>query len=267
MTLIHSKFALAGRLLAGLGIIASVAAPAAAVVPIEIRVETQAPGLQATTATFSVGGVENFDARNSGSGQLFSTDFGTGGAIKGSYSGVDVLGADVYGGAGGTGNYAVTFSSEGYSLDLTSTIAGGINYFGYWLSALDAGNNVKFFSKGKLLFTFDPVDVLNAISTFANPGSYFGNPNAPHTGANSGEPYVFLNFFNNQGSFDRIVFAETPQSGGYESDNHTVGHFLTKGTGTVIETAAVPEAATWLMLIGGFAMVGMSRRRLRSVAA
>ena len=246
------------------------AAAASAAVPFDVRYESEAPGIQTTTATFSTGGVETFDTLPGGSGESFTTDFGTAGAITGSYSNVQINGADQYGGAGGTGQYAVTFSSTGYSLDLASTVAGGVNYFGYWLSALDSGNQVTFYSKGQLLFTFNPQDVINAVNSHANPGDYYGNPNSPYR-VNGGQPYVFLDFFDDKGSFDKVVFAENPEQGGYESDNHTVGHFLTKGTGTGVPLSpgsfpgAVPEPASWAMMLAGFGLVGLGARRRRMV--
>jgi hypothetical protein len=245
------------------------AATAGAVVPFDVRYESEAVGIQNTTATFSVSGVETFEEQTASCnmcGQTFTTDFGTGGAITGKYSDVAVIGADQYGGAGGTGNYAVTFTGAGYSLDLSSTIPGGVNYFGYWLSALDRGNQVSFYSKGALLFTFNPQDVINAVNTHADHAQYYGNPNAPFKGQDSGEPYIFLDFFNDKGTFDKVVFAEIPQSGGYESDNHTVGHFLTKGTGTSVPltlSGAVPEPASWAMMLAGFGLVGIGARRRR----
>ncbi len=250
------------------------ATAAGAVVPFDVRYESESVGVQNTTATFSVGGVETFDAAPLGYRTTYTTDFGTGGAITGTYSGAQILNADQYGGAGGSGQYAVTFASSGYSLDLASTIPGGVNYFGYWLSALDGGNQVTFYSKGKLLFTFNPNDVIGAVNAHADHANYYGNPNAPFKGNNSGEPYIFLNFFNDTGSFDKVVFAEIPQQGGYESDNHTVGHFLTKGTGTGVPLSpgsfpgAVPEPAMWAMMLVGFGLVGVSvRRRERTVVA
>ncbi len=250
---------------------ATFAAAASAAIPISVLYESEAPGMQATTATLSVGGVETFDTRALGGSTSFTTSFGSGGAITGSYTGVQIINADQYGGAGGSGQYAVTFSNTGYSLDLASTVPGGVNYFGYWLSALDHGNQVSFFSRGKLLFVFNPQDVINAVNAGANPGAYYGNPNNPYQGANRGEPYIFLNFFADRGSFDKIIFAENPQSGGYESDNHTIGRFLTKGTGTAVPLllsagGAVPEPATWAMLVAGMGLVGATMRRRRGTA-
>ncbi len=243
------------------------ASAAAAVLPFDVRYESESVGIQNTTATFSVGGVETFDTQALGYNSSFTTDFGTGGAISGTYTGAQILNADQYGGAGGNGQYAVTFGTGGYALDLTSTIPGGVNYFGYWLSALDHGNAVTFYSHGHQLFTFNPQDVIDAVNAHADHASYYGNPNANRLGQNSGEPYIFLNFFNDAGTFDRVVFAENPQVGGYESDNHTVGHFLTKGTGTGVPLSnPVPEPTTWALLFAGFGMVGFAARRRRNMA-
>ena len=243
------------------------ATAASAVLPFSVSYESEAAGLQHTTATFSTGGVETFDGVPLSGSENFLTDFGTAGRILGQYDSVAVINADQYGGAEGAGQYAVTFSSSGYSLDLSTTIRGGVNYFGYWLSALDSGNTVSFYSDGKLLFTFNPQDVIAAVNANATPAQYYGNPNAPYSHANSSEPYIFLNFFNDTGHFDRVVFAENPQRGGYESDNHTVGHFLTKGTGTSFPlsggfpVAGVPEPGSWMMLLAGFGIVGVAARR------
>jgi hypothetical protein len=45
------------------------------------------PGVQNTTAKFSVMGVETFNEQPVGIGPGFTTDFGTAGAITGTYSG------------------------------------------------------------------------------------------------------------------------------------------------------------------------------------
>jgi hypothetical protein len=251
--------------------IASLSAPAAAVVPFDIRIESEKPGMQTTTATFNTGGVQNFDEAKTGTGQTLKTDFGTDGAIKGVYTNLEVRKADQYGGAGGAGRYAVTFDSKGFTLDLSTAITGGVNYFGYWLSALDRGNKVTFLRAGQELFTFNPEDVLAGLSKTGDAKSYYSNPNRNYAGKNASEPYVFVNFFSNKGGFDQIHFFEDPRGGGYESDNHTVGNFATKGTGTQItvsEPGSVPEPAVWATMILGLGMVGAtSRKRNRAVAA
>ena len=114
---------------------------------------------------------------------------------------------------------------------------------------------------GRELFTFNPEDVIAGLEKTGNATSYCGNPNEKFAGKNSGEPYVFVNFFSDIGGFDQIRFAENPAAGGYESDNHTVGNFLTKGTGTTVVLSPVPEPAVWLTLIAGFALIGANARR------
>lgn len=245
--------------------LALVAGPAAAKDAFEVRYETERPGVQNTTATFDYGGVETFETRPTGTGKTFTTDFGTNGKFTGTYKNVQVNSADQFGGAGGTGKYAVTFAKSGYELDLSSQGKNGVNYFGYWLSALDRGNIVQIYKDAKLLFSFSPSDVLRAIATAPDRSNYYGNPNLQFKGRNSGEPYVFLNFYRNEGTFNRIVFKEDPQSGGYESDNHTVGRFKTKGTGTKVElddsTVSVPEPGTPALLLGGLTLLMWLRRR------
>jgi hypothetical protein len=216
----------------------------------------EAPGVQNTTATFSVSGVETFNEQPTGVGSGFTTDYGTGGAITGTYSGangVQINSADVYGGAGGTGNYIVAFGSTPYTLALTANPTldpQGINYFGYWLSALDAGNQVTFYRGGVEVGALSPADVIAKLGTS---GAYYGNPNPPFQGGDSGEPFVFVNFYDMSGTFDQVVFTENPEVGGYESDNHTVGFFTHIG--------GVPEPSTWAMLLLGFAGLGIASYR------
>ena len=239
------------NIVAGALLALSTAGNAAVVVTYEL------PGVQTTTAAFDYVGVETFDGRPTGLGQNFTTDFGTTGqstVITGAYSEVQINPADVYGAAGGVGNYAVAFSNDPYELTLSTSDPKGVTYFGYWLSALDANNRLDFYQGSQLLYTFTPTAVLNAIG--GNP-AYFGNPTAPFQGGNGGEPYSFVNvYFTNGESFDRVRFYQVG-GGGYESDNHTVGFF------TNIGGIGVPEPATWAMMIGGFGLVGSALRRRR----
>lgn len=239
-----------------------------------VSYEAEAPGIQNSTATFSMGGVETFDQIPAQTyPQKIIADFGTSGAkITGTYragngNGIQINTADQYGAADGKGNYIVAFQKDPYSLTLAAK--GGVNYFGFWLSALDRGNFVTFYgSNGKVLFNFDPQDVLNAVNGAATPSLYYGNPNPSFKGQDSSEPFVFLNFFDTTGSFSKVEFSEVGFGGGYESDNHTVGRYLTYGQGTVVPlkfSTSVPEVSTWAMMLIGFGLIGFvgsSRARL-----
>ena len=122
----------------------------------------------------SYSGVETFDALSTGVHGSYTTNFGTAGnpvQINGTYSGVTVKGADQYGGAGGVGNYAVAWSNAPYQLSLSASNGSPINYFGYWLSALDSGNKLDFYKGGNLVYTFTPDAV---IAAFGNNPAYLG---------------------------------------------------------------------------------------------
>lgn len=236
---------------------ALIGVPPAGAAPFTITYE--APGVQSADAKAlcraqgggsCAVGAETFDARPTTGNGAFTTDFGTGGAIEGTYTGATILAADQYGGAGGSSRYAAAFGPGGYSLALSTTLPSGINYFGFWLSALDRGNVVTFYSGADQVFQFTPGDLLALIG--ACPNAYCGNPNAAFAGQDRSEPFAFLSFFDTAGTFDRIAFAENPAVGGYESDNHTVGH-VTGTSGTPI-----PEPASLLLVGIGIAGVAIA---------
>ncbi len=211
------------------------------------------PGVQNSTATFTGGvSVETFDTRTSGTGVSFTTSFGAG-LTELTYTGVQINAADQYGGAGGTGKYAVTFLSTGYSVTLSKSAT----YFGYWLSALDSGNEVDFYSGSTQVGTLSAAAVLAAIGSNS---AYFGNPTSNFRGRDSSQPYAFVNFFDTDGSFDKVVFRESPAAGGYESDNHTIGTFSSISGNPV---AAVPEPSTYALMLVGLVGAGVVSRRQR----
>ncbi len=251
------------RLLLTVAAFSPVAANAA--LPITVSLESELPGIQNSTSGFNSFGIETFETRELGTGKNFISDFGTGGVFSGSYTNVQINEDDQYGAATGAGQYAVTFQDQGdYSLDLSTTLPGGVTYFGFWLSALDGNNNVSFYQGGTKLFTFSAENARTFINSLPDKNKYYGNPNDPYKNQNSGEPYAFLNFYAKAGTtFDRVVFSQSG-GGGYESDNHTVGQWKTI-SGTVIPPA-VPEPQSWALMIAGFGLVGGSMRRRARLA-
>lgn len=233
---------------------------AASATPI-FSVTYEAAGVTNSTASFTTKGVESFNTRQTGLNQTFTSTFGmTGaGAITGTYTNVDIAGQNLYGGA--DGNYALTStntaSSAAYTLSLSS--ATPVTYFGFWLSALDAGNQLKFYKGNDLVFSFSPDAVLSLTGNCSSgtTNAYCGNPK---TGENKAQPYVFLNFFDQDtAGFDRIVFSENIAYSGYESDNHTVGRYATT-SGTALNS--VPEPGTFALLgLGALGLVAARKRK------
>jgi hypothetical protein len=231
---------------------ALVAAPASA----GFYINYEKPGVQETTAGFTVVGVERFEGQTVGSAADFTTDFGTGGKIVATYQGGRIDSANVYGSAGGVGNHIVTFQNlADIEVNFTTTLDSGLNYFGYWLSALDGQNRIDFFNGDTLLATITPSLVRTDIGNCPG-GNWCGNPNPPFLGQVGHEQFAFLNVYFTEGqTYDRIRFYQVG-GGGYESDNHTVGFFTRPG-------GAIPEPATWALMIAGFGLVGAAARRRR----
>jgi hypothetical protein len=235
-----------------MGVVACAATSANAVT---FLVRAEAPGVQTSLANLRPGsGVETFNTQST-STNIFTSTFG-GSSFSGEYKGVIIRNANQFGGAGGNTRYADIDKEAGYTLTFTGPNQDNVNYFGMWWSALDKGNEVKFYKDGKVIYTFGATEYRALLqgSGSSIPAGYFGNPNAAFAGQNRAEPYAFINFYAMGGAtFDKILFRETPQAGGFETDNHTVGQWLT--------TEPVPEPATWAMLIAGFGLVGAMRRR------
>jgi hypothetical protein len=144
-------------------------------------------------------------------------------------------------------------------------------------------NNVNFSGGGSLTGSFTTSDDLNtlldfSISTTANNYGWFGNfAGATYTLANAAgvvwsSTYGLTAAFLSPISQIGLLFSGPLTAGGTQLalSNETVVkwnggvRFATSGSVSPL-AAAVPEPATWAMMIGGLAMVGASMRR-RKVA-
>jgi hypothetical protein len=153
-----------------------------------------------------------------------------------------------------SGTYTLTLG-----LTSGSTIP-GVNYFGLWFSALDAGNELQFYENNTLLLTFTPVMFQSLVGACPNSSNAFcGNPNSSFLDKDSGEQFAFLNFFDENGYFNKIVFTETG-GGGFESDNQTVAYMNpVTPTGTIISGA--PEPGSFVLLFSGLLVLLAFMRR------
>jgi hypothetical protein len=176
-------------------------------------------------------------------GTSLVTNF-NGSSITGTYTG-DVLikNANLFGGAGGTGQYITPPNGGSYTLTLSSQV----NYFGLWFSALDAGNELAFYENNTLLYSFSPADYTHLVG--ACPTAYCGNPNSDFYDLDSSQLYAYLNFYDTNASFNKIVVSENPVGGEFESDNQAVAMINAPPSGTVL--TATPEPSTWVLGLTG----------------
>lgn len=253
------------RLCIRLSVLAGVASSPGYAVADVFAVTYQKAGVEGVSATDAglggrglVLGTETFDGIGRGGFMAvpsFKTAFGTNGVLTGVYSGnMGVFGTDQYGGAGGVGNYMVTFgNANGYTLDLLHNASvPGYNYFGLHLSALDKGNRLDFLRDGETVFSYTPDALVKSLGTCGG-NAYCGNPT---TGANSHEQYAFVSFLDRDSTFDQ-VWSRQSGGGGLETDNHTVGYRAPDA----LRVFNVPEPYAMEMLGTGLLAVGLLRAR------
>jgi hypothetical protein len=174
------------------------------------------PGEQTSTRTGAV--VENF------SGPVGSIGASGNWAI-GSYTAATGLrsNADQYGGAGGSGQYLAVKTGP-----ISVTLSGERRYVGFWWSAGDPGNEIRFYDRAdNLLATFTTATLMSLLSGTGTvtaidgnqypKAAYLDNPNARWKGLNKGQPYAYINLLIEGASttFGRIEM----RGANYELDN------------------------------------------------
>ena len=196
--------------------------------------------------------------------------------------------ANQYGGANGTAAFpsitGTTAPGDAYVIRLSnSPNIPGVNYFGIWISALDAANSLQFYSNGKLLYSFGATDLQTALGTCSTSNAYCGNPTTPFKGQNATEAYAYVNFFDTVGYFDTVVLYESSTSG-FESSNHAVAYInplVVSGTTFTTQDrppsaaanakfagiVAIPEPATVMVVFTALVVLIVRDRRRRAAHA
>jgi len=130
------------------------------------------------------------------------------------------------------------------------------SYFGFWWSAGDGGNILRFYNSDTMLAQFTTSTLTGLL-----PSDYYGNP--INRNRASHEPFAFINFYGDEETaWDRIEFTNKNMNSGFESDNYTsrVVSFdptvdSTEDIGTVVaevtdgttttQTSETPQGWTW----------------------
>jgi hypothetical protein len=205
------------------------------------------PGVQATTVPGAV--TETFNSLTPGPlTSYISPGIGT-------FAGGQIVAANQFGGAGGTGNYYAV-GSESHSTLGTLTLNSPQDYVGLWWSAGDRENVLQFFDGASLVGTFDVGDIIGSGLS----SSYFGNPN--NRSQDSREPFVYLDFTTTGGTQITSMDFENGLGTGFELDNVSVF-----GSPITPPGHAIPDAANTglLFLIAAGALFGYRQTRRLAV--
>jgi hypothetical protein len=224
--------------------------------------QLSAPGVQ--QSSFQADGsylTETFDSLASlaASGTLAVGNYTASGPMK-------VVAASKYGGAGGTGKYAVTDSNG----ELSVALGTPSKYIGLWFTCSNPGNYIDVYSGANLLATFDTQSLDDIVGLKASPNSvlasdgnyysgdlWYGNPNPGLNDSDVGRfvyAYVNMGLSDPNATFDRIVM----RGAYFEFDN------LTTSSSSFV--SVVPEPAGCATL-AGVLMLGFSMSRRRAIGS
>lgn len=184
-------------------------------------------------------------------------NFPAGTSLTGTYSGaISYDTNNTFGGTNGTAPYPAAIRSSEYNLALSGTGVPGINYFGIWITAMDASNLLRLHTASGQVLNFDSSVLKNDIAADAANGSrYYGNPD---NGADPLEPFAYVNFYDVNGYFTAVDVTNNGPSN-FESSNHAAGYF----SSLVIQgnPVSVPEPAGIGVLAAGLIGMAFGRRR------
>ena len=174
----------------------------------------------------------------------FTSNFSSGGqslpagtALSGKFGGaISARATDQYGGVPGSAYYPTAAGGASFSVDLAATKLPGINYFGVWVSALDAQNVIKVFTAdgGSVSITADIIT-----KALSGVGGYYGNPTKTFAGQDSSEIFAYLNVFSPDSYFTGIVLSES-SGGGFEASNFAAGYFAPAAGAKIVATQSNP---------------------------
>ena len=232
----------------------------------------EGPAMQSS----SVAGVvtETFDGFSTGRyTSSLATNIGTYQATSSAVFSINS--ADLYGGAGGTGNYFAVGAESGSEGPIVVNLKSEANYFGFWWPAGDSKNSITFMQNGVALASFTTSNIVTLLpkttgatvtainGTKYNTVDYYGNPNPNISPKDDGEPFAYVDVIANGLTFNQVAFSNATLDSGFESDNHSVANGITDPpAGDVIVQnvpLAAPEPGSLLLVVLGFTFVIVSR--------